>query len=84
MPTLEVPPNLRDYLRRLVRRKWHFFVPFVLALIAAGYAFYTKPKKYRATGVVRREDPVLLRALGQQAGMAKERSTESASLAPPS
>ena len=61
MPDFDVQRTLRDYTRILLRRKRLFVVPFVLALVVTGYVFVETPKRYKATGIVRRENPVLLK-----------------------
>ena len=62
MATLEVQRSIQDYWRILWRRKWLLIVPLLGGIGIACWKFMATPKQYTAEALVRREDPVLMRA----------------------
>jgi protein tyrosine kinase modulator len=44
--------DIHDYIEIFLRRKWYFFIPFVVILVAAVLYAFSLPKMYRATTLV--------------------------------
>jgi uncharacterized protein involved in exopolysaccharide biosynthesis len=75
----DVSRSIRDYWRIFVHRQW-WFIPWpILALGVAFVVFLYTPKEYQAEALVRRTDPVLLRAMGT--GVASEQVAETVQVA---